>query len=94
MWKPRRQGFLFDNIGRLAQCTSRDESVRKLGPLLSASASAVPLLRMLMKLRCAMGSRDENLVLAGHNEIDEAFFGGRMKNKNRENPLLALKSRF
>jgi hypothetical protein len=49
---------------------------------------------MLMKLRCAMGSRDENLVLAGHNEIDEAFFGGRMKNKNRENPLLALKSRF
>lgn len=39
------------------------------------------VLGMLMKLRAAMGGRDENLVLAGHIEIDEAFFGGKLKNK-------------
>lgn len=34
---------------------------------------------ILHKLRIAMGSRDENLTLAGHIELDEAFFGGKTK---------------
>lgn len=58
------------------------------------------VLKMLMKLRCAMGSRDENLVLAGHIEIDEAFFGGRLKDKqpgesavsNKEQVLILVES--
>lgn len=39
------------------------------------------VLIMLRKLRLAMGSREENLMLAGHIEVDEAFFGGRLKGK-------------
>lgn len=37
------------------------------------------------KIREAMGSRDQNVTLAGYIELDEAFFGGRSKvKKSRE----------
>jgi transposase-like protein len=36
---------------------------------------------LLYRLRVAMGTRDENLTLAGYIELDEAFFGGRRRNK-------------
>lgn len=36
---------------------------------------------ILQKIRVAMGTRDENLTLAGYIELDEAFFGGRSRNK-------------
>lgn len=34
---------------------------------------------LVNKIRTAMGSRDENLTLAGYIELDEAFFGGKSK---------------
>lgn len=37
---------------------------------------------ILQKIRIAMGERDGNLTLAGHIELDEAFFGGRTKRGN------------
>jgi hypothetical protein len=36
---------------------------------------------IMHKVRTAMGSRDENLTLAGYIELDEAFFGGVSKKK-------------
>ena len=36
---------------------------------------------ILQKVRIAMGTRDENLKLAGYIELDEAFFGGRGRNR-------------
>ena len=36
---------------------------------------------LLHKLRHAMATRDENLTLAGYIELDEAFFGGKSRNK-------------
>jgi transposase-like protein len=38
---------------------------------------------MLQRLRIAMGTRDENLTLAGYIELDEAFFGGRSNHQGR-----------
>lgn len=40
------------------------------------------VLFILQRLRFAMGTRDENLTLAGYIELDEAFFGGRRKNSH------------
>lgn len=43
---------------------------------------------MLHRLRFAMATREENLTLAGYIEMDEAFFGGRSKNKRvRKSPF-------
>ena len=36
---------------------------------------------IMQKIRFAMGTRDENLTLAGYIELDEAFFGGRSRNR-------------
>jgi hypothetical protein len=36
---------------------------------------------LLHRIRFAMGIRDENLTLAGYIELDEAFFGGKRRNK-------------
>lgn len=36
---------------------------------------------LLHRIRFAMGTRDENLTLAGYIELDEAFFGGKRRNK-------------
>ena len=36
---------------------------------------------LLHRIRFAMGTRDENLTLAGYIELDEAFFGGKSRNK-------------
>lgn len=55
---------------------------------------------MLRKLRGAMAERDNNLVLAGHIEVDEAFFGGVLKGKdpgdaatiNKEQVLIMVES--
>lgn len=41
---------------------------------------------MLQRLRIAMGTRDENLTLAGYIELDEAFFGGRTNSKRNRKP--------
>lgn len=41
---------------------------------------------MLQRIRIAMGTRDENLTLAGYIELDEAFFGGRTKSKRNRRP--------
>jgi hypothetical protein len=41
---------------------------------------------MLQRLRIAMGTRDENLTLAGYIELDEAFFGGRFRNGGKRKP--------
>jgi len=41
---------------------------------------------MLQRLRMAMSTRDQNLTLAGYIELDEAFFGGRFKNKGKRKP--------
>ncbi len=38
------------------------------------------------KIRKAMGSRDQNLTLAGFIELDEAFFGGRNKTPGPKSP--------
>lgn len=58
------------------------------------------ILNMLMKLRQAMGERERNLVLAGHIEVDEAFFGGQLKDmepgestvSNKEQVLILVES--
>lgn len=43
---------------------------------------------VLQRLRIAMQSRDESLTLAGYIELDEAFFGGRSKNRRaRKSPF-------
>lgn len=39
---------------------------------------------LMNKIRTAMGTRDENLTLAGYIELDEAFFGGKSKKKPGE----------
>lgn len=45
------------------------------------------VLFILERLRFAMGTRDENLTLAGYIELDEAFFGGRTRNnRTRKTP--------
>jgi len=41
---------------------------------------------IMHKIREAMGSRDENLTLAGYIELDEAFFGGVSKRVAGESP--------
>jgi hypothetical protein len=41
---------------------------------------------MLQRIRLAMSVRDENLTLAGYIEMDEAFFGGRSKRKQAQEP--------
>lgn len=44
---------------------------------------------LLHRIRFAMGTRDENLTLAGYIELDEAFFGGKGRNKRtRKGPKL------
>lgn len=55
---------------------------------------------MLTKLRRAMSERDSHLVLAGHIEVDEAFFGGVLKDmesgesatSNKEQVLILVES--
>lgn len=48
---------------------------------------------VLQRLRIAMQTRDENLTLAGYIELDEAFFGGRSKNRrNRKSPFSGKKT--
>lgn len=41
---------------------------------------------LLQRIHHAMSARDENLTLAGYIELDEAFFGGKQKNKGKRNP--------
>jgi hypothetical protein len=41
---------------------------------------------IVSKIRSAMGERDKNITLAGYIEMDEAFFGGRSKQKKSQNP--------
>jgi len=41
---------------------------------------------IVQKIRVAMGSRDEDVTLAGYIELDEAFFGGRNKKPGPKSP--------
>jgi len=58
------------------------------------------ILKLLRKLRLAMGNREKNLTLAGYIEIDEAFFGGKLKDmeegesavSNKEQVLILVES--
>lgn len=51
----------------------------RLGEQLGVNRKTTDL--MLRKIRNAMGDRDKNLTLAGYIELDEAYLGGRSKNK-------------
>lgn len=51
---------------------------------------------IVAKIRKAMGTRDQNLTLAGYIELDEAFFGGRSKVKKlqKRGTLLLMGSKL